>query len=697
MIRYRFTIVCIFSMFLVVSSTMTLQNVSALAPEATITQSSVSNGGTVQIASGETTRVTFQYQGIDDNDHIQYLECKWDTEPFTRTNCSTGPEERMTLTGEDGRSRLYWVRTGSAFKDLGPGSLTHTFTVRVRSDSYDESIPWRFTITAPMQTPITPAMPPTTPAMPPITPALSPTAPSIRITRIIDPTGFIVSESFPSDNGDVIILTEGHGDGLSRRCFSFGNTPIPRSPSIPTTPFSPATGAGCTANIFDPHPISISGSDVGSGNLAGGINYGQFYVCVAVWNQNNMRSAPSCSSFNVAPLPENPPLTRIQFHRPNTGTAYQNLQDGQTTQYRNIHFIFGAYPLPGRDFDPTKAALFECDWDQQGWRPCGQTPIFSAILCIPSSGGISNCPQNVRLSVVPYLGKDIVQGISEGRHSVEVRSKYPFSQPSIRGSEGTFEWCVVSCAATSNFRPIMVPGPYSGSPSMVTDTNQSSIPIVLANAGLDKTVYKNTNVVLGGNLYVIPPANFPNNGTISDLKNILAPDLGIKSISWKQISGQEVKLNSTNTMAVKFEAPDLKDNQLLKFNFTMTDNNGVEHSDTVDVGVNTTNSTVGQIGIIPRNQTSSTEGEQADDVAVRVKPESTTAEGGESGAGVQGSNVPPDLTPAQEEEQRVPAGAGADDDASASKIEKGDSPLQDSKTSCPAGETYIPNEGCAPS
>jgi hypothetical protein len=79
-------------------------------------------------------RVTFEYRGFDDNDHVLELRCSWDGVNYLKSNCSSeSSENRITFTGPDGIARAYYVKTGTASRDLAapPVPKTYTFGVKV--------------------------------------------------------------------------------------------------------------------------------------------------------------------------------------------------------------------------------------------------------------------------------------------------------------------------------------------------------------------------------------------------------------------------------------------------------------------------------------------------------------------------------------------------------------------------------------
>ena len=120
------------------------QSVSALASVVQITSakadsSDLINGGFAKIAQGKNTvRVTFDYKGFDDNDHVLELRCSWDGVNYLKSNCSNeSAESRITFTGPDGVARAYYVKTGTASRDLPapPVPKTYTFGVKVLNEN----------------------------------------------------------------------------------------------------------------------------------------------------------------------------------------------------------------------------------------------------------------------------------------------------------------------------------------------------------------------------------------------------------------------------------------------------------------------------------------------------------------------------------------------------------------------------------
>jgi hypothetical protein len=63
------------------------------------------------------------------------------------------------------------------------------------------------------------------------------------------------------------------------------------------------------------------------------------------------------------------------------------------------------------------------------------------------------------------------------------------------------------------------------------------------------------------------------------------PDDGIATYSWTQLSGPLVTLSSTNTVETSFESVGLAANDVLIFELTVTDNNGLSSTDTVQIDI----------------------------------------------------------------------------------------------------------------
>ena len=89
-----------------------------------------------------------------------------------------------------------------------------------------------------------------------------------------------------------------------------------------------------------------------------------------------------------------------------------------------------------------------------------------------------------------------------------------------------------------------------------------------ANAGVDQTVLEKSKVILDGS-------------------NSFDPDDGIESYLWKQEAGQSVTFSDPTSAQPTFEAPsfDESGDQPLIFELIVTDNGGLQSSDSTNVSV----------------------------------------------------------------------------------------------------------------
>lgn len=92
----------------------------------------------------------------------------------------------------------------------------------------------------------------------------------------------------------------------------------------------------------------------------------------------------------------------------------------------------------------------------------------------------------------------------------------------------------------------------------------------IANAGADQTVNENTRVTLNGR------------GTDRDGT--------IVSYSWIQTSGPSVTITTPSAATAGFTAPEVTTTTLLIFSFSVTDNAGATHSDSIRINIRNTNS-----------------------------------------------------------------------------------------------------------
>jgi len=89
-----------------------------------------------------------------------------------------------------------------------------------------------------------------------------------------------------------------------------------------------------------------------------------------------------------------------------------------------------------------------------------------------------------------------------------------------------------------------------------------------ANAGVDQTVLEKSKVILDGS-------------------NSFDPDDGIESYLWKQVAGPAVTYSDPTSAQPTFEAPNFDESgdQPLIFELIVTDNGGLQSSDSTNVSV----------------------------------------------------------------------------------------------------------------
>ena len=156
-ILLKMTVPILFTIIFISPSTTPVQNASALASAVQITSAKADGsdfiqGAFVPIAQGKTSaKLTFEYRGFDDNDHVVELRCSWDGINYLKSNCSSeSAESQSSFQGPDGVTRLYYVKTGTASRDISPSLVpkTYTFGVRVLNDNNNlgPATTWTFKI-----------------------------------------------------------------------------------------------------------------------------------------------------------------------------------------------------------------------------------------------------------------------------------------------------------------------------------------------------------------------------------------------------------------------------------------------------------------------------------------------------------------------------------------------------------------------
>jgi hypothetical protein len=99
---------------------------------------------------------------------------------------------------------------------------------------------------------------------------------------------------------------------------------------------------------------------------------------------------------------------------------------------------------------------------------------------------------------------------------------------------------------------------------------------VVADAGLDRTVYESGSVILNG-------SNSKSNNSV------------ILSYEWKQIPNPNITVGGANTMIWSFIAPYVSTDTTLTFELVVTDNKGLTSTDEVNINVRDGNKTVSEV------------------------------------------------------------------------------------------------------
>lgn len=544
---------------------------SVTSPDGRITHPPFSTS----VPSGQTTaRVTFRIAGADLNDANNHFECRLSggSLPATSTFQSPcGTDIRQLRSQTIGATTYAGVLTANVVHDLGPSSTPYRFEVKVVNDGQSststttssEVTSWTFTVRQ------TPASIPQEICGDGIdnnrngqTDENCP--PTVRFTRVEDEYENVISTSRPTTSEEFRIAFEARGQMLNRWCEVLSDGPLPVGITYGSYP-----GFSCHNIIPNQNEVVMQ-----YGTLASGL--GQKWYCVVVFDRTNIPSNPSCASWEVVRSARSPPTTAVGLHSAHTGSGFINVPNNDQTPYNNMYFLFNAIP---NGMDRPYRPFFECRWDGDVYEPCGQGSDVVFWWCSP--GG--QCRNTIALH---EPSPTIVRDVSQGHHLLGVRSRYIDSAP---GPETQFQWCV-----TPTNTCVQRPDSYSPiQGSMISNwVNQStSLPdiglnkTILPDAGMNKIIRENETAKLSALIVAFKYALLTNGtNTLPKTTAIVptsAPD--IKSLLWKQIEGPEVKLNSTDTQAVEFVPPSVKNDTLLKFAFTVTDPEGLKATDTTSL------------------------------------------------------------------------------------------------------------------
>jgi len=741
MIRYKIALTCFFSMFLVLSSSMTFQSTLAPSPPPTVTFTSASypggsflNGDRIPMTQRQTSMtVTINFQGTDTNDYMRSLECRWSGGNMaTPTSLASNNCDRyLMVNGRTATSRVE--------KDVVVSPNPYVLEVRgVDTNGMTGSL-YRFTFT------VTQAQ-----------------APTISFTRVEDGYGVQVSSSRPTTSQELAITMQASGQGLSRLCATgVSQGTLPAGIRYDSSLFS-------SCRSITPSTNQIPHQTLGVGVIMG---TGQKWYCAVVFDRTNLPSIPACASWQVVTNSgSQPPNIEITLHSAHTGSTrtghtlsdYSNVRNGGTTTYDNIHFRFLAVPN-GMSIDANRRALFDCAWDTRDWEPCGRITVPLAYSS-PTGGIIGP------ITVHENLKDEVAYPVSDGEHTLAVKSRWADSRP---GPTAVFIWCVSrtnACIPHPSTYSEIIPTSISQG-NMISGTNETATLqglkefnknlVFIAEAGpANLTVIEGNAVALNGSVIIVSPKEIinkvrPFNASISEniyntsgalesegkkyqkqfIDQPKESNVTISSVNWSQLSGPDVKLNisandaPTSENAVQFNnrsvgsstiqtcigclarfiAPSVEQNTPLSFRLTFTDDNGKQYSDTINILVVNAESIVP--GDVTKNITHQETGKVIEGHDPLTRPDISTGQqgteegsavkGGELGGtgkqehGVDDSNVQQDKS-SQKEEEEAPAGGGAADESSASKIEQNKPSLEDDKPNCRVGETFT-EEGCAPS
>lgn len=116
---------------------------------------------------------------------------------------------------------------------------------------------------------------------------------------------------------------------------------------------------------------------------------------------------------------------------------------------------------------------------------------------------------------------------------------------------------------------------HQNSNRLLSDSNDTRI---LADAGLDQTVYEGASVILNG-------SNSKSNNNV------------ILSYEWKQIPNPNIIVGGANTMIWSFMAPYVSTDTTLTFELIVTDNKGITSTDEVNITVRDDNKTFSEAGM----------------------------------------------------------------------------------------------------
>ena len=159
----------------------------------------------------------------------------------------------------------------------------------------------------------------------------------------------------------------------------------------------------------------------------------------------------------------------------------------------------------------------------------------------------------------------------------ETKYDYPITNEFERINRTSIDSTIQNNKSLTNVAPpsILEIESNQNSNKVLSDSNETR---VVADAGLDQTVFEGTSVILNG-------SNSKSNNSV------------ILSYEWKQIPNPNITLGGANTMVWSFIAPYVSTDTTLTFELIVTDNKGITSTDVVNINVRDGNKTASEAEI----------------------------------------------------------------------------------------------------
>jgi len=485
-----------------------------------------------------------------------------------------------------------------------------------------------------------------------------PIIPTIRLTDLVDGFYNRISTSRPTTSLEYMIEYDARGQMLNRWCTANGDGSLPVGIRYDSNVFR-------NCNEITPHRDQAV---VGYGSRVQ--NTGQKWSCAVVFDQTNTPSRPACASWEVVRLARGPPIAVIEFQGvwPPNQNDYAYLPYRGNTPHDNAFFWYEALERT----ETGRRALFDCRWDDGPWQPCGILP-FHRLTCRAPTTPTAECFYHRNAE----RGYDQISSVGEGQHSLTVRARYIDSEP---GPQTRFIWCVTrtdSCVhSPQTFRPIVYPGLQG---NMISGINQS---FFLPNASVNNIIIEKETAKLSGSICDWAVTN-----------------------ALKEISYAKDKDNSDNQTLHTQLAKEYLSECPASYQYPIPGNltNGLSFANGTEIPYPTEknipmvtssgNELISQDKVIGPGSGAESD-KNTDSPVSKGENSDATTEGGTSKDG--GESTVDTNEPVGQDQKQEAGGSGTEDDTSASKIDKDEPSLEDSKPNCRVGETFT-EEGCAPS